>query len=67
MARNQNTFEKIRREAEKKRKANEKRQRKQLKKGGDDEPVEVASEPQARRRSVRQMTDAEILRAARNM
>ncbi|WP_146445723.1 hypothetical protein [Botrimarina colliarenosi] len=66
MARQQNTFEKLRREMEKKRKANEKMAKKRAKKddGSPDEPE--TSEPAARRKSVRQMTDAEILRAARN-
>lgn len=63
MAKNQNTFEKMRREADKKRKANEKRARKQGKK---DDGSEVGSEPVAQRAAVRRLTDAEILRMARN-
>lgn len=62
MAKNQNTFEKMRREMEKKRKANEKRAKKQLRKNdGEETTVTVARE-----RPVRQLTDAEILRMARN-
>ncbi len=64
MAKNQNTFEKMRREAEKKRKANEKRARKQLKR---DDGVEVAEESTSQRHAVRRLSDAEILRMARNM
>ncbi|QDV73295.1 hypothetical protein [Botrimarina mediterranea] len=63
MAKNQNTFEKMRREADKKRKANEKRARKQLK---NNDGAEVAAEPATQRQAVRRLTDAEILRMARN-
>jgi len=67
MARQQNTFEKLRREMEKKRKAREKMEKKRAKKGGDETSVDESTEPSVRRRSVRQMSDEEILRAARNM
>lgn len=69
MARQQNTFEKLRREMEKKRKAKEKMERKRAKKEGDTDPSEdVSSESYATRKvATKKMTDAEILRAARNM
>lgn len=69
MARQQNTFEKLRREMEKKRKAKEKMEKKRAKKGGDAEPADdTSSENYAvRKTATRKMTDAEILRAARNM
>lgn len=63
MAKNQNTFEKMRREADKKRKANEKRARKQTK--NDDGSAAIA-EPVTQRAAVRRLTDAEILRMSRN-
>lgn len=67
MARQQNTFEKLRREMEKKRKAKEKMEKKRASKQGDTPPaIEDAQPAAARKRSVRQMTDAEILKAARN-
>ncbi|MEO0529129.1 MAG: hypothetical protein AAF266_00995 [Planctomycetota bacterium] len=70
MARQQNTFEKLRREMEKKRKAKEKRERKRLKKEDasdtGDTPTDAVEVRTQRVKSARQMTDAEILRAARN-
>lgn len=71
MARQQNTFEKLRREMEKKRKAKEKRERKRLKKDDSvgtpgDTPADPSEVRTERVVSARKMTDAEILRAARN-
>lgn len=68
MARQQNTFEKLRREMEKKRKAKEKMEKKRAKKEGDVDPsAEAESASYAERKvATRKLTDAEILRAARN-
>jgi hypothetical protein len=64
MARQQNTFEKMRREMEKKRKANEKRAKKQEKRADDSDAA--PSTPAEERQAVRRLTDAEIMRMARN-
>ena len=64
MAKNQNTFEKMRRDAEKKRRAEEKRARKQV--GKKEEDNDAAVEPATHRASIRRLSDAEILRMARN-
>ena len=66
MAKNQNTFEKMRRDAEKKRRAEEKRARKQVGKKDDDTSLSEESTTATHRASIRRLSDAEILRMARN-